>query len=221
MLDPELSRCLAAAGIQGLDELCDPRQGREVVTHRSSWVRQLDLGTAGSFFIKTYNYATWNDRLRGLGRTTWLAPSRADREARAYKWLARNGFVTPRQWFAWDQRQLGMLRRAALLSAAVPGDTLEQLLPCLAPPAQVELLGALGAWVSRLHALGFRDRNLDLRNIVATTSPRGWSLAKIDAPRWRRRGPDRTPDRLCTQDWARLEASIRTLGLDPRPLRGR
>ena len=86
---------------------------------------------------------------------------------------------------------------------------MENLLGSLSDPDRSDLLSALRNLVDSLHEAGFRDRNLDLRNLLARrTSDGAWLVAKIDSPRrvLRRRG--HRPDRLVLQDRARLEQDL-------------
>jgi hypothetical protein len=205
---PELA---AAAGFADPAALSDPAAGIEVVTHRSSWVRELRLGPERCF-AKTYDYPRWQDRARGWLRTTCLAPSRADREAAAADWLRANGFAAAEPLLVWELRHRGQLWRALLITRAVPGRPLDRLLPELPAAERAALLQQLDRWLARLHAAGFRDRNLDLRNLLAEPAgdpadPESWRIAKIDSPRWRLRAPMRD-DRLARADRARLARSI-------------
>jgi hypothetical protein len=193
-----------------------------VVTHRSSWVRRHPLG-GSEVFAKTYDYPTWRDRMRGLGRTTWLAPTRAARELAAMQWLRSHGFPAAEPLLVWELRRFGLLHRALLVTARVAGEPLDRLLPGLTPADRADLIGSLREWLDRLHAAGFRDRNLDLRNLIAERvatagepAPR-WRITKIDSPRWRLRGSS-TDDRLALQDRQRLDAGLAAIGLGPLPV---
>lgn len=204
---PGLAAELKALGLHSLEELSSPRHGQQVVTHRSSWVRRLRSGP-GDLFVKTYDYPKARDVLRGIGRTTVLAPSRARREARALAWLRRHGFEAPEPLGCYEARRLGVLRRAVLVTRAWPGEPLDRLLPTLAEAERDAVLVALEEFVTRLHEAGFRDRNLDLRNVLAARRGARWVLAKIDSPRFRLRRPGRTRDRLARADWERLARSL-------------
>ncbi len=187
--------------------------GRVVTDHRSSWVRRVEAGT-NCFYVKTYDYARLRDRWRGVARTTWLAPSRAARERDALQWLIAHGFPGPRPLALLEARGLAFLRRAVLVTEAWDGLRLDHLLPQLAPRQRDACLRELSRFVHRLHAAGFRDRNLDLRNVLGRTAGDGFVLAKIDSPRYRLASPGVQVDRWVQADRMRLAASLATLGLE-------
>lgn len=182
--------------------------GAVVTDHRSSWVRRAEI-TATSYHVKTYDYPRAADRWRGAGRNTWLAPSRAHREARALIWLLERGLgevapVAVAEWRTprWLGRA-GFLRRAVLVTRTWSGSAAGVVLPQLAPPQRTGLLDALAAHVDRLHAAGFRDGNLDLRNLLVRPGEDGsWQCTKIDSPRWHVSARPR--DAAWRRDWDRL-----------------
>ena len=67
--DEEFRDQLRSNGLDSLAALSGPCVGEFVTSSRSSWVRRWSVGTT-SFYIKTYDYPTWRDRSRGIGRTT-------------------------------------------------------------------------------------------------------------------------------------------------------
>ena len=191
---------LAAPGERGF--------GTVVTDHRSSWVRRAETAPR-SFFIKTYDYPRSADRWRGAGRNTWLAPSRAHREAQALCWLRDRGLgkvvaVAVAEWRTpgWIG-SLGLLRRAVLVTEAWPGTAADQALAALGTAERTSLLDALTTYAERLHAQGFRDGNLDLRNLLVQRDAAGtWHCTKIDSPRWRVCARPR--DAASRADWDRL-----------------
>jgi hypothetical protein len=209
---PGAARALAAAGLDSLAALSSRALGTVVTDRRTSWVRRVDLD-AYAIYVKTYDYGTTGGRVRGLFRTTWLAPGRALREWNALHWLRAHGFGAPEPLQVWTDRRLGVLRRAVLVTRAHPGRPLSELLPELASAERAALLAALEAFVAALHAAGFRDRNLDARNLLAERAAGSWSLAKLDSPRHRLVAPGPADDRLARADWQRLADSLAALGL--------
>ena len=204
---------LAPHGLTSLESLSSPSLGQFVTESRSSWVRKLDLSPI-RLFIKTYNYPTRRDRIRGWFRTTLAAPSRALKEWNALTWLRSQGLGGPEPLALLEHRELGVLHRATLITESFPGEGLDLLLPKLAPDARDTLLRELEDHVTRLHLAGFRDRNLDLRNLLARTSSEGaWEIVKIDSPRHRILEPGATTDRLAREDWDRLARSLDEAGL--------
>lgn len=170
--------------------------------------------TAAHFFVKTYDYPTRRDRWRGWLRNTgpWTH-SRAAREFDAMAWLRGHQVPTAEPIAVLETRRFGVLRRAILITAACPGAAADTLLPTLDPAEQADLAHAIGRLVGTLHRLGFRDGNLDLRNLLAHRRPDGWCVAKIDSPRFRLRRPGLAEDRWTRRDWARLSPQLQPYGL--------
>lgn len=197
-----------------LGGLLDRSLGSPVSEHRTSWVRRLQVH-GEDYFVKVYDYPGAGDRWRGLLRFTgpWN-DSRARREAQALHWLQQQGFPTPGVVAVAERRCLGVLRSAVLITEAWPGEPLDRLMPRLDHGQRDELAAALCGVVRELHARGFRDRNLDLRNLLARrVEGRGWQIAKIDSPRWRLVRPGRGEDRLARADWRRLAPQLAAFGL--------
>ncbi len=185
--------------------------GTPVTDHRSSWVRRGAVATI-EVFAKTYDYPTLRDRLRGAFRTTWLRPGRARREAAALRLLAAEGLPGPEPLAVLECRRFGWLRRAVLVTEAWPAPTLAELHGKLDPAGRRALRAAARSFAQRLHALGFVDRNLDPRNLLAEQQDDGsFRICKIDSPRFRRLAPGRRLDRLAALDRARLERGLRAL----------
>jgi hypothetical protein len=198
-------------------------RGEPIVDHRTSFVRRHRLG-ALDVFAKTYEYATWRSRWHGILRyTSPFRPSRAAREFDAAAWLRAHGLASAEPLLAFEHRRLGLLARATLVTAAFPGKPVDAILARLAPVERPPLAEAVAAFVARAHALGFRDRNLDLRNLLAHRTPAGaWQVAKIDSPRYRLRRPGAADDALARADWARLLPQLAAFGLgDVAPQFGR
>jgi len=190
------------------------RQGGRIVTdHRTSWVRELRL-QGRSFFVKVYEYLTWGDRLRNFARRTGpFARSRAAAEFDALAWMRRHGLPTAEPILAAESRRGGFLVRATLVTAAF-GEPVGDWLGRIGPDERTALAQAIGGLVGQLHRLGFRDRNLDLRNLLAQRDDSGaWTVAKIDSPRHRLCAPGRDGDRLAAADWARLLPQLAPHGL--------
>jgi hypothetical protein len=188
--------------------------GDVVTDHRSSWVRRLAV-PSGSCFVKTYEYQSWASRLRDCGKRTapWAAP-RAVREFDALAWLRQHDFAAPEPLAALVWRRFGFVARATLVTAAFAGTAADALLPALPTAERIEAARAIGAFVQRLHRLGFRDRNLDLRNLLLAPATGGFRVAKIDSGRFRVVHPGAANDRLARDDWLRLAPQLRALGIE-------
>ena len=211
--EAELNRLAVDLGRRCIGDLGDPDLGEAIATSRTSWVRRVE-SSLGPFFVKTYVYPTTWERLRAAARWTgpWR-PSRALREARALAWLDRTGFTVPSVLGVHETRSLGLLTRAILVTSAWPGDRVDRWLEAATPTERLEIAAALGQLVGRLHHLGFRDGNLDLRNLLGRRAGSTIALAKIDSPRFRLRPPGRTDDRLTRADWRRLTPQIERFGI--------
>ncbi|MCA8973118.1 MAG: hypothetical protein KDC98_00275 [Planctomycetes bacterium] len=189
--------------------------GERVTDHASSWVRKLAL-PAGVFYVKTYEYKTWRSRWSGLLRHTGpLSRSRAAREFDALLWFGQNAPPAAIPIAAFEWRYLGVLERAILITAACPGERVDELLARTGTAERESIGRALGHFVGRIHALGARDGNLDLRNLLAIQDGHGhWRFAKIDSPRFRLRRPGRGEDRWSRADWRRLLPQLAPFGID-------
>ena len=172
------------------------------------------LRTAGGdFHIKSYDYATWGSRWQGFCRTTgpWVR-SRATREFDALTWLAEHAPPAADAIAVFEHRRAGLLCRAVLVTATFAGDPLDRLLA--ATDDRAGLAHALGCYVARLHGLGYRDGNLDLRNLIGRRDDGGeWVISKIDSPKYRLRRPGEAPDRWTAADWQRLLPQLAPFGL--------
>ncbi len=188
--------------------------GETITDHRSSWVRRCRVG-AIEVFVKTYEYPRPQDRLRGVLRTTILAPSRVAREIQALRWLRANGFAAPRPLARGELRSFGWLRRATLVTEALPGTSLDRCLPSLETDARFAVLAAVDRFVSAIHSRGYVDRNLDPRNLIVHADELGApTIAKVDSPRFKLVHEGRTKRRLVAEDWARLNRGLAALGID-------
>lgn len=185
--------------------------GASVTAHRTSWVERLATAT-GEYYVKVYDYGSWGDSLRQL----WRRPAsvlggRAAREFAALAWLRQHGFAAPEPLAHAATRRLGLIQRAVLVTRAWNGTPLDQC--ANQPPAALAALAkALAEFVGSLHELGFRDRNLDPRNLLVRCTDGHWQIAKLDSPRFLLRPKGPATDRLAAADWQRLLAQL------PEPL---
>lgn len=188
--------------------------GEEVVTHRSSWVRRLRTNTV-DVFIKTYHYATWKDRLGNWGKHTapWRR-SRAAGEAAALRWLSTHGFDTAEPLAVLERRRLGFVCEAVLVTRACAGERADHALREADAAQRTRLGEAIIAFVERLHAAGFRDRNLDLRNLLVHDDGAHVRVAKIDSPRHRLVAAGSAADALSRADWQRLAPQLAAFGIE-------
>lgn len=199
-------------GPKDLAAFSSPTLGRSVKAALSSWVRCQEIGSK-TYYVKTYDYPSLRAKGRGWLRNTAFAETRAEREYRALRWLARAGFPAPRPAAVWLDRTFLGVNRACLVTEAWPGRPVDRLLLELDPGQGRSLLADLRGQIESMHALGFRDRNMDLRNWLARSSGEGrWELAKIDSPRFRLLPPGPARDPLAAEDWSRLRSSLARSG---------
>lgn len=182
--------------------------GGAVADHRSSWVRRFETAI-GAAYVKTYRYDSWLHHLRNFGRRTapW-SEGRATREFDALSWLRARGFAAPEPLLVLEQRNLGFLRQSTLVTVADPGIDAETLLPSLDHTTLQTAVAAITQFVHELHAAGFRDGNLDLRNLLLRRTQQGFDVTKIDSPRYCVRPPGRRDDRWVRADWRRLQPQL-------------
>ena len=118
-----------------------------------------------------------------------------------------------------EKRRRGWLWRALLITRAWPGHPAHHLLPLVGSVDRNSLVEAIRNCVGRLHAAGFRDGNMDLRNFLARRDEgTAWDIAVIDSPRYRITAPGHPRDRAARRDRLGLAASFESLGVTiPRP----
>ncbi|MCY2958035.1 MAG: phosphotransferase [Planctomycetota bacterium] len=211
---PQLANLLAELGLCTAFELSDKALGVPITTSRSTWVRQHTAST-GSYFVKTYDYPSAWSQCRGWLRNTGpLCRSRAASEAKALIWLKGHGLPAPRPVVVLESRRFTLLTMAVVVTTAFPGCSLDHLLPTLPMHRRLHLAKQLGCYIRHLHQLGFRDRNLDLRNLLARELPdQSFELTKIDSGRHRIVPPGHAEDRLTRADWARLLPQLAQFGI--------
>lgn len=215
--DKDFQLRMAECGLSDIADLSSPSLGEHVASHATSWVRRWEDGPT-AYYIKTYDYPTCTARFRGLGRNTFLAQSRPYREQKALRWLADHGFPVPQVRAVIESRFLralagGFLLRGVLVTEAWQGEPLPVVLSSLSPEQCTEVLKPLHEFVTRLHTAGFRDRNMNLRNILARKNGSGWQFVKIDSPRFRLVTPGPAKDVWTQEDWQRLNQDLASMGL--------
>ena len=109
-----------------------------------------------------------------------------------------------------ENRVAGFVRRATILTSAVAGRTAEDLLRGSEERTRLATARAIGHFVRALHRAGFRDRNLDLRNLIVD----GDRVTKIDSPRHRLVKPGDHDDAMRRADWDRLLPQLAAFGVD-------
>ncbi len=182
----------AASRASTFDELADAPVAF-IKRHRTGDVGRIEAPRSPfglATIRKRYWYPTARDRWRGLLRTTWLAPSRVEREAESLEQLASAG-LQPRLFLAFGERRaLGVLHDSFLITRELDARPLDEVMRLERDAAsRAATLRSLGTFVGRLHARGFVDRDLHLRNLLVG---RDLAIAKVDSPfaaivpRWRR-----------------------------------
>jgi hypothetical protein len=72
--------------------------------------------------------------------------------------------------------------------------------------------------VAKLHRLGFRDGNLDLRNLLLANDRSQLVLTKIDSPRYRIVRAGKAHDARARADWDRLRPQLRVFEIEDAAL---
>lgn len=117
-----------------------------------------------------------------------------------------------------EKRRRGWLWRAILVTRAWPGHPTHRLLPLVGSVDRKSLVEAIWNHVGALHAAGFRDGNMELRNFLARRDEgTAWEIAVIDSPRYRVTTPGRHRDRAARRDQCALAASLDALGVAISP----
>ena len=190
-------------------ELASRDLGITVTDQRSSWVRKIRAGS-NVWYFKTYCYEDPIERFANWAK--WTAPwrrSRPARECAAYSWLDEHGFPAPRNYACLESRSAGFLKRATLISAEVPGAPADQLLARCGASERGRIAVRIGDFVRALHRTGFRDRNLDLRNLIVDRD----QIFNVDSPRHRIVAARRRDDALARADWRRLLPQLAVHGV--------
>lgn len=129
-------------------------------------------------------------------------------------WLQEHDFPTAKPLACLEWRKCGFLARATLVSANFGGGAADRILPTATPTERRAIAQAIGELVTRLHAAGFRDRNLDLRNLLVRNDDGQLTIAKIDSPRYRIVPSGRRAQLLADADWQRLLPQLAAFELD-------
>lgn|GEM_PF-5384180 len=206
-----------AGSLPAANDLTRREAGARVTDRRSSWVRRVRLDK-DVIYVKSYDYRTCRDRLGNWMK--WTAPwraSRAARECAAFKWLTQNAFPAPRHYACIEWRVAGFARRATLITSEIRGVPADQALEKAKGPARRTVASQLGRFIGDLHRAGFRDRNLDLRNLIID----GDDVVKIDSPRHLIVPPNRADDWHARADWRRLRPQLAKFGVDEVALAAR
>jgi len=186
-------------------------ESRELIqASRSSRVERFEQGGL-PYFVKTYWYPGLRAPLRGAFRTTFLAPSRAQRERRALEHLALAGLQPALFVHLEEARRLGFLRRSVLVTAGFGDRNLSQQLE--QAPLDEEELWLLGRFVRRLHESGLRDPDLKARNILLEGHGAELRIAKIDASSSWLRAPGPGWDRQRTAELGRFVKELSEAGV--------
>lgn len=156
----------------------------------------------GSVVAKRYPLHGWKRRLVRLG----ARPSRAERAYRNAEALLARGFATPEPLAV-----LGRPEEAVLVTRFVAGQGLFESWPEESGPERPIEQGieSLAHGIARLHAAGFRHRDLKASNLLLGPSDDGHELVWTDLDGLRRLG---TVDaRRRARDLARLATSFESL----------
>ncbi len=177
---------------------------------------RLDLEGAGRFYVKDHRPRDLVERVKYL-----VLPSRAATEWRTLRGLAADGLDVAEAVAVGEERRLGVLRRAVLVTRDVgPAERLDAWLAAAAQAARESAIRALAAVLARLHDAGWYHRDFHPGNILVRRSPAGPS--PDDAPRLvlldlhkAVKLPTATPRRARIRDAAQLAHALRDVVPDP------
>lgn len=155
----------------------------EVVLAESRTTRttRVTLDDGRVFVRKQWRFPHARDRLRGVLRTTVLAPSPAVRELRALERLRElpDGPRAPRPHHAVEWRRLGVLERCELVLDLVPdSEPLDEFLRAVTDPhLRRAVLDDLATATAAMHQAGLVDGDHHPRNVlVQQDPPRVWFI---------------------------------------------
>ncbi len=167
-------------------------------------------------YVKRYRYAGWGPKLRGMFRGTFFGTSRARLEHEFLTEMRRRGVPAVKPLKCIEDRRLGFLRSAALITEGVPdAKPLDLYWPQHRdawPEAQhLRFVEALAQSVSQLHQAGVRHGGLYARNILVRDSNSGWDFFFLDPSRRCRLYPEPAPPGARVADLSDLAASCTAL----------
>ncbi|MHC4064300.1 MAG: lipopolysaccharide kinase InaA family protein [Planctomycetota bacterium] len=194
LVDGAFAKAFTRAGLVRLDDLFDLEGGKRLdKASLPSWRERVrfELPGTGPLYLKRYARVPVGVQLRRIlfGRA-WQSTARIEWER--MNWLAAAGIEAVKP-VALGQEMTGPWeRRSAVVSAAVPGESLERTVgrgPWQRAPE--ELIRSLAGFVARFHAAGYIHRDLYLSHIFVDTrggQPRFCliDLTRVIKPRWRR-----------------------------------
>jgi tRNA A-37 threonylcarbamoyl transferase component Bud32 len=187
--DVPLAPALAAAGLRNAADLL--QLGGSATHHHMGTFLELPVaGTCGRFYLKRYAYPGWGASWGLLGRGTLWGTAPELNEFRALAWLRGHGLPAAKPIAAAARRHAGRLVAHALLTEVVEGAVdLDRRLHDPADPLRVSrglrrrFLQRLGEVIGRMHALGFRHRDLHARNVLVQAEDDEVALWLIDCRR--------------------------------------
>ena len=184
----------AAAGLRSLDDLFAIRDGQRLEkASLPSWRERIRFAVPGlgMFYLKRYSSPPAAVQVRRIlaGRGRW---STARSEWEQMQRLDAAGVESVR-WAALGEEMAGRWeRRSAVVTPAVPGESLEQYVARNQQPFRRDDLCRLARFVARFHGVGLVHRDLYLSHIFyderdAEAPFRLIDVARVMRPRWRRR----------------------------------
>lgn len=191
---PEFAVTLAGAGLRNLDDLFAYAGGERLSKARlPSWRERIrfELPGEGTFYLKRYTSPPAGVQLRRLA-SGCVTRSTASIEWEQMRRLEAAGVASVR-WVALGEEMAGFWeRRSAVLTAGLPGVSLERHIEEAPGRSPREQLRRLASFVARFHGAGYVHRDLYLCHVFFDRSDAGTpfrliDLARVMKPRWRRR----------------------------------
>lgn len=192
LVDEAHVAAFAAAGLERLDDLFGLSGGQRLdKASLPSWRERLrfELPGVGPLYLKRYAGPPVGVQLRRI-LSGQARQSTARIEWLRMQWLAKAGIEAVQPVALGEEMTGPWERRSAVVTAAVPGESLESHGRRFPRRASRELIRSLASFVARFHQAGFIHRDLYLSHIFCETSdgrPRFCliDLTRVCRPRWR------------------------------------
>jgi len=193
LVDEAHAAAFAAAGLERLDDLFGLSGGQRLdKASLPSWRRRLrfELPGVGPVYLKQYASPPVGVQLRRI-LSGQARQSTARIEWLRMQWLAKAGIEAVKPVALGEEMAGPWERRSAVVTAALPGESLESHVRRFPERASRELIRSLASFVARFHQAGFIHRDLYLSHIFCKTAdgrPRFCliDLTRVCRPRWRR-----------------------------------
>jgi tRNA A-37 threonylcarbamoyl transferase component Bud32 len=151
---------------------------------RSTAVYRLsDPDLPSPLFMKIYSYKEVRQKIRGFFRNTFFGSSRAKREWINLHRLAKLEIPVPEPIALLEMRRFRVLHACAVVTTWLDHTTtLDRHLALTAAPARANTIQRLPHLVAAMHAAGYTDGDLHLRNLLVSIRPSTSDPSRSSAP---------------------------------------